>query len=72
MDDLYAIRRLKHGEIGGLEILIARYQLKAVRTAFFITHDESVAEDVVQDAFIYFFKSDRVDYFQQFFKTFVI
>ena len=55
-DDLQAIRRLKKGEIAGLEILITRHQLKAIRTAFLITHDKSMAEDVVQDAFIRFFQ----------------
>jgi len=59
MDDVQAIQRLKSGDIGGLETLIARYQLKAVRTAFLITRDESVAEDVVQDAFIRFFEQVR-------------
>jgi RNA polymerase sigma-70 factor, ECF subfamily len=58
-DDLQAIRRLKNGEIGGLESLIARHQVKAIRTAFLITRDESVAEDVVQDVFIRFFRHVR-------------
>jgi RNA polymerase sigma-70 factor (ECF subfamily) len=52
MDDLQAIRRLKSGDIGGLEILVARYQAKAVRVAFLITHDQLQAEDVVQDTFV--------------------
>ena len=52
MDDLQAIQCLKNGEIGGLEILVTRYQSKAVRVAFLITHDESLAEDVVQDTFM--------------------
>ena len=51
-DDLQAIRSLKRGDIGGLEILVARYQAKAVRVAFLITHDELQAEDVVQDTFV--------------------
>lgn len=51
-DDLQAIRRLKRGDIGGLEILVARYQARAVRVAFLITHDELQAEDVVQDTFV--------------------
>ena len=46
MDDLEAIRRLKDGDIGGLEILLARYQRKAVQTAYLILHDEQLAEDV--------------------------
>ena len=52
MDDLEAIRRLKNGDIGGLEILLARYQRKAVQTAYLILHDEQLAEDVAQDTFV--------------------
>ncbi len=52
MDDLQAIRRLKHGDIGGLEMLMIQYQVKAVRAAFLITHDEAMAQDVVQETFI--------------------
>ena len=58
-----AIRRLKRGDIGGLECLIARYQGKALRTAFLITHDEPMAEDVVQDAFVRFY--ERADCFDE-------
>jgi RNA polymerase sigma-70 factor, ECF subfamily len=63
MEDLQAIRRLKHGDIGGLECLIARYQEKALRTAFLITHDEPMAEDVVQEVFIHFYQ--RIRYFDE-------
>jgi len=63
MEDLQAIRRLKRGEIGGLECLIARYQAKALRTAFLITHDEPLAEDVVQDTFVRFYQ--RAKYFDE-------
>ena len=59
MDDGQAIHRLKHADIGGLEILVTRYQVKAIRTAFLITHDESLAEDVVQDTFIRIFQRIR-------------
>ena len=52
MDDLQAIRRLKNGDIGGLEILVTRYQKKAVQTAYLITHDEQLAEDVAQETFV--------------------
>jgi len=58
-----AIRRLKRGDIGGLEYLIARYQGKALRTAFLITHDEPMAEDVVQEVFVRFY--ERVQYFDE-------
>lgn len=61
MDDLQAIQRLKAGDIGGLEYLVARHQDKAVRVAFLITHDETLAEDVVQDTFIRI--NDRIAHF---------
>jgi RNA polymerase sigma-70 factor (ECF subfamily) len=51
-DDRLAIRRLQAGDIGGLELLVARYQARAVRVAFLITHDELQAEDVVQETFV--------------------
>jgi RNA polymerase sigma-70 factor (ECF subfamily) len=62
-DDLDAIRRLKSGDIGGLELLIARYQGKALRTAFLVTHDNAMAQDVVQDVFVRFF--ERADCFEE-------
>jgi RNA polymerase sigma-70 factor (ECF subfamily) len=34
------------------DYLVARYQAKAVRVAFLITHDELLAEDVVQDTYV--------------------
>jgi len=52
MDDLQAILCLKRGDLGGLEILMQRYQVKATRAAFLITHDEASAQDVVQETFI--------------------
>jgi RNA polymerase sigma-70 factor (ECF subfamily) len=58
-----AIRRLKHGDMGGLECLIDRYQQKALRTAFLVTHNEPMAEDVVQDAFVRFY--ERAGYFDE-------
>jgi RNA polymerase sigma-70 factor, ECF subfamily len=63
MDDLQdiaqAIERLKRGDIGGLEILTARYQVKAVRVAFLITQDEPAAEDIVQETFIRIYQHIR-------------
>lgn len=46
MDDLLAIRRLKRGEIEALEVLVIRYEKKAIRVAYLITHDESLARDI--------------------------
>lgn len=59
MDEQQNIQRLKNGDIGGLEILVARYQVKAVRTAYLITRDPDLAEDIVQDAFVKVFHSIR-------------
>jgi RNA polymerase sigma-70 factor (ECF subfamily) len=47
-----AIAQLKRRDIGGLEILVRRYQVRAVRTAYLITGDQSEAEDIVQMAFL--------------------
>jgi RNA polymerase sigma-70 factor (ECF subfamily) len=56
MDDVEAIRRLKKGDLAGFEILFSRYQRKAVQTAYLVTHDEQIAEDVVQDTFVRIYK----------------
>lgn len=47
-----AVRRLKQGDIGGLETLVRAYQVEAVRTAYLITHDLALADDVMQEAFL--------------------
>jgi RNA polymerase sigma-70 factor (ECF subfamily) len=59
MDDRDAVLRMKGGDIGGLESVLHRYQVRAVRAAFLITLDEPMAEDVVQDAFIRLFQRIR-------------
>jgi RNA polymerase sigma-70 factor, ECF subfamily len=59
MDELGAIRQLKAGDIGGLEVLVSLYQLRAVRTAFLITRDAAQAEDAVQEAFLQIYRSIR-------------
>ena len=47
-----SLRRIKAGDIGGLEQLVARYQERAFQIAFLVTGDPSQAQDIVQDAFI--------------------
>jgi RNA polymerase sigma-70 factor (ECF subfamily) len=59
MDDLEAVRRLKRGDIGGLEMIVSRYQGKAIKTAYLITQDEALAQDVVQDVFVRIFHRIR-------------
>jgi len=40
-----------------LEYLVHRHQVKAVRTAYLITRDPGLAEDVVQDCFIHAYRA---------------
>jgi len=49
MEDRQAIQRLKRADLSGLEPLVEHYQVKAVRVAFLITHDEGLAEDAFQE-----------------------
>lgn len=59
MDEHRAIQRLKNGDISGLEYLVERHQVKAVRTAYLITRDLGLAEDAVQDSFLNAFFAAR-------------
>jgi RNA polymerase sigma-70 factor (ECF subfamily) len=52
VDEAAAIARLKQHDIGGLELLVQRYQVQAVRAAYLITRDRPLAEDIVQTAFL--------------------
>lgn len=52
MDDQIAISRLKQGDLNGLEILVNRYQVRAVRAAYLVLYDRASAEDVAQTAFV--------------------
>lgn len=52
MEEREAIAWLKQGDIGGLERLVREYQVQAVRTAYLITRDRGLAEDIVQAAFL--------------------
>ena len=52
MEEREAIARLNRGDIAGLETLVRQYQVQAVRTAYLITRDRALAEDIVQAAFL--------------------
>lgn len=56
MDEQEAIQRLKRGDIGGLEVLVRQYQLRAIRSAYLVVGDRSLAEDIVQTAFVRVFE----------------
>jgi RNA polymerase sigma-70 factor (ECF subfamily) len=58
-DEEDAIRRLKRGEVSGLETLVNLYQEKALQTAYLITGNRQMAEDVVQDSFLNVYRSIR-------------
>jgi RNA polymerase sigma-70 factor (ECF subfamily) len=52
MNEKEAIAQLKRGDVRGLEVLVRRYQLDAVRIANSITKDLGLAEEIVQEAFL--------------------
>ncbi len=47
-----ALASLRCGDISGLEGLVRLYQARALRTAYLLTKNRQVAEDVVADAFL--------------------
>jgi RNA polymerase sigma-70 factor, ECF subfamily len=52
LNEREAISRLKRSDINGLETLVRQHQVQAVRTAYLITQDRALAEDIVQAAFV--------------------
>lgn len=61
MEESQAIERLRRGDVGGLEFLVRRFQVRAVRTAYLVTHDLALAQDVAQAAFVRAY--ERIDQF---------
>ncbi len=51
-DDSLLIARLRDGDIDALGELYERYKTKVFRTATAITHDERMAEDILQEVFL--------------------
>jgi RNA polymerase sigma-70 factor (ECF subfamily) len=52
MEDRIAISRIKQGDLSDLEVLVNRYQVRAVQAAYLILYDRALAEDVAQTAFV--------------------
>ena len=52
MDEFQAIALLKQKNLAGLEPLIERYHLQAIRTSYLILQDADLAEDIVQIAYL--------------------
>ena len=47
-----AVARLQQGDIGGLETLVRQYYPRALKASFLISHNQALAEDTVQAAFL--------------------
>lgn len=56
MEEHEAIQQLKHGDIAGLEVLVRRYEVQAVRAAYLVVRDRALAQDLVQTAFVRVFE----------------
>ena len=56
MNDQREMERLSRGDIAALGTLVNKYQTKALRAAYLITHDLAQAEDVVSSAFLRVFE----------------
>src|SRR5260221_2012136 len=52
MTEAEAISRLQSGDLSGLDTLVRKYQVQAIRAAYLITRDRASAEDIVQSAFL--------------------
>ena len=63
MEERHAINRLKRGDIGGLEHLVRTYQVQAECAVYVIVRDHTLAEDIVQAAFLRVY--DRIDQFDE-------
>jgi RNA polymerase sigma-70 factor (ECF subfamily) len=52
MDERDAIEHLRRGDIRGLESLVRTHQVRAIRSAYLVTRDVALAQDIVQAAFV--------------------
>lgn len=52
MKDLEIIQRCRAGDVAAFESLYQEYALRALRTAYLMTHQPSMAEDAVQETFV--------------------
>ncbi len=62
MNDQPEMEQLRRGDIAALGTLVSRYQTRALRAAYLVTHDLALAEDVVTGAFLRVFeRADQYD-----------
>ena len=52
LSDEVAIEQCRQGDIRGLETLVRRYQVAAVRLAYLLTGNREQAQDIVQESFL--------------------
>lgn len=52
MEDQELVIQLQKGDASAFSLLFERYQKQALRTAYFLSGNQSTAEDIVQEAFI--------------------
>lgn len=62
MEEKAAIALLKQNDLRGLELLVLRYQVQAVHTAYLVVGDRPLAEDIVQSAFLR--AAEKIDQFE--------
>jgi RNA polymerase sigma-70 factor (ECF subfamily) len=55
--DLEYINRFKSGDLGGFEMLVKKYQNKALNIAYSFTSNIASAEDIAQEAFIKIYRN---------------
>jgi len=53
LNETRAISRLKQGDLSGMEVLVRRYQVRAVHAALLIVHDHALAEEIAQNSFFH-------------------
>ena len=62
MNDRREMEQLRQGDISALGTLVNRYQTRALRAAYLVTHDLALAEDAVSGAFLRVFeRADQYD-----------
>ena len=61
LEENQAIVLLKRGDLNGMQVLVERYQVQAMKAAFLIVRDLKLAEDVVQEAFLH--AAEKIDQF---------
>ena len=61
MEEQLSIMQLQKGDMAGLEYLVRKYFLIAVRASYLIVQDQSLAEDIVQTCFLN--ASEKIDQF---------